>query len=772
MKKLFKISLLSILFSLSLLFVSCEETQLPTELPTELPTNPKTEDKPTDDIIGDNTSTETETNTANLETKFNELTKIELSDDVVYKITISEKEKISKYIYFNKNKYFVKVNDLITDKKANVDFENLYINYLESNFDLTGIDIQRTLKSIIETSTNEFTLIYSLSNAETEKELVVAINKQEQTYLLQHGNKNVLFQKDVLYSVNNFEEEFAKEITEELPTDTPITSTQEKEYVNIFKTGVLYQGFVDYDSTQLSSIEPIETSEMLSEKGIDLLKMASDISLELRNDLLAESVTLLIYFEETFIESGNLFLEFGGFNGSLVIYNEEDVCYERFLRNDEIETLKVSEVTDKIGMLAINFEFDSNLELKLESYYSEKNNNENNNTEEPLEKDYFENIDSSLKITSSPSIYTKNHEKYWVLFYVNGCPDCDEIIEVVSNYINREKNQYDYPIYLVNVWHENLDDIIAREGEEEKILNTNASNQLVIKHVPVLALLENNIITNIYETKEEFEEVLKIKELTSETNANVFVETEGKTSIKFDSINYRINDVYGPLYVLSMYYDTVISTAQSFNVETELVKFNAVYNFTTDPFTTNGNIGTTSQNTSSSAPFIYAYANTYAMGTETINFLKDINLKINDKTIDLSQMTPETKIDYWYSSKMDFQYGEHSGSNIEENSYKPDSEHLIKNIKLESNLNKLQTTLKYQNDELILELVCNISSIGEGYIDFKLQYNDGIYNINLSGNQSFSAEEIQPTSFEVFPETFEANMLANYYFKHKQKNEE
>ena len=762
MKKLFKISLLSILFSLSLLFVSCEETQLPTELPTELPTNPETEDKPTEKTP----TNEVPTETVNLESQFNELIKITLSNDIVYKLSISEKDEETKYIYFNQNKYFIKLNNTVTDKKTNVNFDELFVDFLEVNFDLTG-DINRTFKSIVNTTANEYTVIYTLSTPETEKEMVCVINTQEQTYLLQNGNKNVLFQKDVLYSVADFEKEFENKPTEEIPTDTPVL---EKEYINIFETGIVYQGFVDYDSTQLSSIEQIETSEMLSEKGVDLQKMASDVSLELRNDLLAENVTLLLYFENPFIEVGNLYLEIFGINGSIVIYEEENVCFEMSLNEHETIIMKVADFTDKIGMIVINLEYNTNLEAKLESYYSVLNNN---TPTEELDPDIFDSVDNSLKITSAPSIYTKEHEKYWILFYVNGCSDCDAIIETVLNYIERDKNQFDYPIYLVNVLDENLNDIIADENEDEKVLNTNSSHQLAIKNVPILALLEENTITKIYTTKNEFEEVLKFKNQTSESNSNVYVEMEGETKINFESTNFRIYDVYGELFCSDIYYNTTVTSTQELNVNTELVKLNVAYDLNTDLFTTNGKMSITGNNTSPNATFIECYANTYAYDeyVSNINFLKSINLIIGDKVIDLSTLNPVFSVDYWYSSRLDFKYGLFAGT-MPDNAYTPDGVYVIKDAKLDSKLNKLSTTLKYETEDFTLEIINSFSDTEESLISFKLLYNDGIFNINLSGNQVVETTETEQTNFNLIPSLESSKLTAVYYHKHKETTED
>ena len=109
--------------------------------------------------------------------------------------------------------------------------------------------------------------------------------------------------------------------------DTYLVQTVPVINPNIFD-GAFYQGYLDYDSTDMSSIEPFSEYEYYDGKtdGILLFPLAECIIGDRGYDT-ASTVTIRIYTQNVYTDVENLFLLVSGVEGYVEIFGETEAVY-------------------------------------------------------------------------------------------------------------------------------------------------------------------------------------------------------------------------------------------------------------------------------------------------------------------------------------------------------------------------------------------------------------------------------------------------------------
>ncbi len=123
---------------------------------------------------------------------------------------------------------------------------------------------------------------------------------------------------------------------------------------NIFEDAY-YQGYVNYDSTDMSSIEPFSDYEYYDGKtdGILLFPLAECIIGD-RGYNTASAVTIRIYTQNIYTDVENLFLLVHGVEGSITIYGEtEDSNYTQNVRRQDNYIIEVGKHVNGLGMIVI-----------------------------------------------------------------------------------------------------------------------------------------------------------------------------------------------------------------------------------------------------------------------------------------------------------------------------------------------------------------------------------------------------------------------------------
>lgn len=148
-------------------------------------------------------------------------------------------------------------------------------------------------------------------------------------------------------------EESKEEIEDK--TDTDSMNKEDSKDKSIFNVNYIYQGYIDYDSTSLSSYCDSYYNDVpekcVIDNGIDLKIMAEDVVYEL-NDNGAESVNLLIYFNSD-VDTSDLVFEFYGID-SITIYGDNDVQKEFNVRYQQTNILNVFDFIENVGMINIS----------------------------------------------------------------------------------------------------------------------------------------------------------------------------------------------------------------------------------------------------------------------------------------------------------------------------------------------------------------------------------------------------------------------------------
>lgn len=137
------------------------------------------------------------------------------------------------------------------------------------------------------------------------------------------------------------------------PVQTPEEQITDNKV--IFNEHFAYQGFIEYDSTELSSISESIVGEYVDEavmnSGVDLKKMADCIVGDLTSTT-AEAVTMLIYFDKAY-DTTNMFFDIDGVD-QIILYGENaEESFEINLRYSEITNIDVNSFMDKISMITI-----------------------------------------------------------------------------------------------------------------------------------------------------------------------------------------------------------------------------------------------------------------------------------------------------------------------------------------------------------------------------------------------------------------------------------
>lgn len=123
----------------------------------------------------------------------------------------------------------------------------------------------------------------------------------------------------------------------------------------IFNENFVYQGFINHDSTQLSSLESSIVGEHVDEvvmnSGVDLKLMANCIVGEL-SESSADEVTMLIYFEEPY-DTANMFFDISGIDQIILHGETADEAFEINLRYSEMTNIDVNSFMDKLTAITI-----------------------------------------------------------------------------------------------------------------------------------------------------------------------------------------------------------------------------------------------------------------------------------------------------------------------------------------------------------------------------------------------------------------------------------
>ena len=141
------------------------------------------------------------------------------------------------------------------------------------------------------------------------------------------------------------------------PTKEPTIQETEQPTANklIFNENFVYQGFINNDSTQLSSLESSIVGEHVDEvvmnSGVDLKLMANCIVGELSENS-ADEVTMLIYFEEPY-DTTNMFFDISGIDQITLHGETADETFEINLRYSEMTNIDVNSFMDKLTAITI-----------------------------------------------------------------------------------------------------------------------------------------------------------------------------------------------------------------------------------------------------------------------------------------------------------------------------------------------------------------------------------------------------------------------------------
>ena len=137
------------------------------------------------------------------------------------------------------------------------------------------------------------------------------------------------------------------------------TSSETEEQITdnkvIFNEHFAYQGFIEYDSTELSSIFESIVGENIDEavmnSGVDLKKMANCVVADLTSTT-SEAVTILIYFDKAY-DTTNMYFDISGVDQIILHGENAEESFEINLGYSEITNIDVNSFMDKISMITI-----------------------------------------------------------------------------------------------------------------------------------------------------------------------------------------------------------------------------------------------------------------------------------------------------------------------------------------------------------------------------------------------------------------------------------
>lgn len=98
---------------------------------------------------------------------------------------------------------------------------------------------------------------------------------------------------------------------------------------------------------------------------------------------------------------------------------------------------------------------------------------------------------NSLSKVTYQEMLSKNHDYYYIVFYSPDCEFCEEILPVLLEY---DRNESNYPVYVLNVDDvKNNDGIMADEGYQYySPIGTENYADVVLENVPALIAVDHN----------------------------------------------------------------------------------------------------------------------------------------------------------------------------------------------------------------------------------------------------------------------------------------